>query len=707
MSKTLARLLLVLLVLGAIAGFFAAGLQHTLSFEALAARRDELAAAIARAPLQAALLFIAVYVAVTALSLPGAAILTLAGGALFGFGAGTVLASIASVAGATLAFLVARFVLRETVQRRFGQRLRAIDEGFAREGAIYLLALRLAPIVPFFLVNLLVALTRLPARSFVLYSWIGMLPGTMVYVWAGTQLGSIRDPRDILSPGLIAALLALAAFPFVARRSWTAWHHRRALARWRKPARFDYNLVVIGAGAAGLVASLIGASTRAKVALIERDRMGGDCLNTGCVPSKALIRTTRLLADAARATQFGLARLDAAFDFRDVMARVRRAVAQVAPHDSVERYRSLGVEVLQGTARIADPWRVQVGDRVLTTRAIVVASGAAPLVPALPGIEHADYVTSETIWDLPALPQRLLVLGGGPVGCELAQCFRRLGAAVTIVDMAPRLLTREDADAAAAVAAKFRQEGLHLALGHKAERFEGNVLVAGGARFAFDRVLLALGRKPRTAGFGLEELGVKLARDGTIEHDATLRATSIPTIHVCGDVAGPWQFTHTAGHQGFYAAFNALFGPLLWLRVDQQAIPWVTFTEPEVARVGLSEDEARARGIAVEVVRYGIDDLDRAIVDSDAYGFVKLLVKPGTDRLLGATIVGPQAGELLAEFVLAMKHGIGLKKILGTVHAYPTLAEAAKYAAGAWRKAHVADWQMRLAARYHSWRRGG
>ncbi|MDB5365548.1 MAG: dihydrolipoyl dehydrogenase [Rhodospirillales bacterium] len=711
MNKKVARLVVALLVLGAIVVFFALGLQHELTFEALGLRRAALAGTIERSPLSAALIFVAVYIAVTALSLPGAAILTLAAGALFGFVTGTILASVASVTGATLAFLAARFVLRDSVQRRFGARLRAIDEGFAREGAVYLLALRLAPVVPFFVVNLLVALTKLPTRSYVLYSWIGMLPGTLVYVWAGTQLGAIQSPRDVLSPGLIAAFIALAIFPLVARRLWAVSQRRRVLARWTRPKSFDFNLIVIGAGSAGLVASLIGATTKAKVALIERDKMGGDCLNTGCVPSKALIRTTRLLADAARAKEFGLDSLAASFDFATVMDRVRRVVAQVEPHDSEERFRGLGVDVLHGEARIVDPWRVQLGERTLTTRAIVVASGAAPLVPKLPGVETAAYVTSETIWNLRELPERLLVLGGGPIGCELAQCFRRLGSDVTIVDLAPRLLTKEDPDAAEAVATKFREEGIRLVLGHKAVRFEGNALIAATedgreARLEFDRVLLALGRKPRTSGFGLEELGVRLTRQGTIEHDESLRATTIPTIHVCGDVAGPYQFTHTAGHQGFYAAFNSLFGDLVRLKADYRVIPWATFTEPEVARVGLSEDEAREQGVAVEVVRYGIDDLDRAIADGDAYGYVKLLVKPGSDRILGATIVGPHAGDLLHEFVLAMKHGIGLKKILGTVHAYPTLAEATKYAASTWRKAHVAGWQLRLAARYHDWRRG-
>ncbi|GIL40058.1 FAD-dependent oxidoreductase [Roseiterribacter gracilis] len=705
MNKSFARLLVAALVVGSIAAFFALDLQHQLTFDALAERRASLATTIEQAPLQAALLFLAIYIAVTALSLPGAAIMTLAAGALFGFGTGTVLASIGSVTGATLAFLAARFVLRDFVQRRFGASLRSIDEGFTREGATYLLALRLAPVFPFFLVNLVVALTKLPTRTYVLYSWIGMLPGTLVFIWAGTQLATIHSPKDILSGGLLAAFLALALFPIVAKRVWAAQQRRRALSKWTKPSSFDFNLIVIGAGSAGLVASLIGSATKAKVALIERERMGGDCLNTGCVPSKALIRTTRLLADAARAKEFGLDRMTASFDFAAVMDRVRNVVAQVEPHDSEERYRGLGVDVLRGEARIVDPWRVQLGDRTLTARAIVVASGAAPLVPNLPGL--SDYLTSETIWNLRALPQRLVVLGGGPIGCELAQCFRRLGSDVTIVDQAPRLLTKEDEDAADAVAAKFRAEGIKLVLGEKAERFDGKVLItANGTRIEFDQILLALGRKPRTVGFGLEELGVQITKQGTIEHDETLRSTSIPTIHVAGDVAGPFQFTHVAGHQGFYAAFNALFGDLIRLKADYRVIPWATFTEPEVARVGLSENEAKERGIAVEIVRYGIDDLDRAIADSDAYGFVKLLVKPGSDKILGATIVGPHAGDLLHEFVLAMKCGIGLKKILGTVHAYPTLAEATKYAASTWRKAHVAGWQLNVAARYHRWRRG-
>jgi pyruvate/2-oxoglutarate dehydrogenase complex dihydrolipoamide dehydrogenase (E3) component len=517
-----------------------------------------------------------------------------------------------------------------------------------------------------------------------------------------------------LSPGLIAAFTVLGLLPLVMRK-FSAWIAMRRVYRGRrKPARFDYNLIVIGAGSAGLVSAYIGSAIKAKVALIERHRMGGDCLNTGCVPSKALIRSARLIAEARDGSRYGLTDTMMKFDFAQVMERVQSVIRQVEPHDSVERYQGLGVDVITGEARLVSPWEVEVNGRRLSARSIIIASGARPLVPTIPGLEKTAYLTSDSLWDLRELPQRLVVLGGGPIGCELAQCFARFGSRVTQVEMAPRLLPREDADAAAEVAQRFVAEGIHVAAAHKALRIEHD---ADGARlicehdgrevaFPFDRILLALGRKANIEGFGLDTLGVRITARGTVDADALLR-TNFPNILVCGDVTGPFQFTHVAAHQAWYAAVNGLLAPFWSFNVDYRVIPWATFTDPEVARVGLSEDEARQRGIAHEVTRYGIDDLDRAIADSAAHGFVKVLTAPGKDRILGATIVGAHAGELLAEFVLAMKHGIGLNRLLGTIHIYPTMAEANKYAAGVWKREHAPQAALRMAERFFRWRRGG
>lgn len=712
------RLLLLLLVAAAIAAFFAFDLGRYLSLEALKTRQEALSAHAALHPLQSALLFFAVYTAATALSIPGAAILTLGAGAVFGFWLGLLIVSFASTVGATLAFLAARFLLRDIVQRRFGERARAIDQGIARDGAFYLFTLRLVPLFPFFLINLLMGLTALPARTFYWVSQVGMLAGTAVYVNAGTQLAQLSSLRGILSPGLLLSFILLGIFPLLAKKALAAWKARRVYARWPRPRRVDYNMVVIGAGSAGLVSAYIASAVKARVALVERHRMGGDCLNTGCVPSKALIKSARLMSQIRHAGDYGLAEAGARVDFAAVMARVRRVIAEIEPHDSVQRYAGLGVEPVIGEARIVSPFAVEVteaggGKRLLTTRSIVIAAGARPYVPPLPGLDQVGCLTSDTLWELKELPRRLLVLGGGPIGCELAQAFARLGSEVTLIEMGERLMAREDADVSELVAARFRAEGMRVLTGHRAQRFlvEGTDRIAiashagGELRIAFDVAICALGRVANTAGYGLEELGIPVTAARTVQTDDYLQ-TLYPNILAAGDVAGPYQFTHVAAHQAWYAAVNGLFGRFRRFRADYSVIPWATFIEPEVARVGLNEQEARERGIAHEVTRYGIDDLDRAIADGVGQGWVKVLTVPGKDRILGATIVGEHAGDLIAEYVLAMKHGLGLNKLLGTIHIYPTLAEANKYAAGNWKRAHAPEKLLGWLQRFHAWQRG-
>ena len=709
-KTTLIRSLIVIGLLGAVIAFFALGLQHQFNLEALKTRQHALEGYRQAHPWLLAAIFFVVYVTFAALSLPAATLLTLAGGALFGLLEGTLLVSFASSLGATCSFLASRYVFRDTVQQRFGKRLRPVNEGMQREGALYLFTLRLVPVIPFFVVNLLMGLTTLPVRTFYWVSQVGMLAATVVFVNAGTQLASLHSLSGIVSPRILGSFVLLGVFPLLARWIVARVKARRVYARWPKPKRFDRNLVVIGAGSAGLVSAYIAATVRAKVTLIEKHQMGGDCLNTGCVPSKALIHSARLAAQARDAARVGVHVGEVKVDFRAVMQRVQQAVDIVAPHDSVERYRELGVDVRHGHARIVTPWQVEVDGVPITTRAIVIASGAEPLIPALPGLEGSGYLTSETLWQLRELPKRLLVMGGGPIGCELAQAFSRLGSQVTQIQRPAQLLAREDEEVSAFVRARLVADGVDVRTGCKAMAVEqgsdGAVLVCEvdeqRVRLPYDTLLVAVGRKPRTAGFGLEALGIPAAP--TVETDAYL-ATLYPNIYACGDVAGPYQFTHTAAHQAWYAAVNALFGQFRRFRADYAVIPAVTFVDPEVARVGLNEREAREQGIHYEVTRYGLDDLDRAITEDQAHGFVKILTSPGKDRILGATIVGQHAGEMLAEFVLAMRHGLGLNKILGTIHAYPTWVEANKYAAGNWKKAHAPERVLAWLARYHAWRR--
>ena len=716
------KLLMLLGLAAAVVAFFVLDLQRYFSLDYIKGAQANFAALYAQRPVQVVAVFFAAYVAVTALSLPGAAIMTLLAGAIFGLLVGTVIVSFASSLGATLAMLFARYVLRDGVKTRFGARLADIDKGIEREGAFYLFTLRLVPVFPFFVINLLMGLTKMKAATFYGVSQLGMLAGTLVYVYAGTQLAQIKSLAGIVSPGLAAALVLLGLFPLLAKKLVDAVKARRVYARWagKKPGRFDRNMVVIGAGAAGLVTSYIAAAVKAQVTLVERHKMGGDCLNYGCVPSKALIKTATLARQMRHSAEYGIARADFTLDFAQVMERVARVVRDIEPHDSVARYTSLGVEVQIGQARILDPWHVQItaddgSVQVLSTRSIVIATGARPFVPPLPGIDEVGYLTSDTLWGLRELPRRLVVLGGGPIGCELAQAFARLGSQVTQVEMAPRIMAREDDDVSAFAKKALQADGVQVLTHHKALRCEkvGDekfiVVEAGGVEkcISFDVLLCAVGRVARLQGFGLEELGIltdaKVQR--TVPTDEYLQ-TIYPNILAAGDVAGPYQFTHTAAHQAWYAAVNGLFGGFKRFKVDYRVIPWATFIDPEVARVGLNEQEAREKGVAYEVTRYGIDDLDRAIADSAAHGWVKVLTEPGRDRILGATIVGLHAADLLAEFVLAMKHGLGLNKILGTIHTYPTLAESNKYAAGEWKRAHQPLALLRWVARFHAWRRG-
>ena len=713
------KIIVLAVLLLAIIAFFALDLGRYFSLAFIKQSQADFTHYYALHPVKLTLAFFAVYVLITALSLPGAAIMTLASGASFGLVWGTIVVSFASTLGATLAMLAARTVLRDVIEKRFGKRLIEVNKGVDRDGAFYLFTLRLIPAIPFFALNLLMGLTRMKTWTFFWVSQLGMFAGTVAYVYAGTEIAKIDSLRSILSPGLIGAFVLLGIFPLVTKKIVDFVKQQQVYARWKsvRPQSFDRNLIVIGGGAGGLVSAYIASAVKASVTLVEGHKMGGDCLNFGCVPSKALIRSAKLAKQLHKAGELGFTGTQGTVDFAAVMRRVHRVIADIAPHDSVERYTNLGVDVVQGHARITGPWSVEItrndgSQQTLTTRNIVIAAGASPFVPPIPGIEQTGYLTSDTVWGLTELPRRLVVLGGGPIGSELAQSFARLGAMTTQVEMAERILVREDPEVSELVSASLRADGVNVLTGHQAVRAEvvdGEkrlIVRCGGVEKAivFDALLCAVGRSARVSGYGLEELGIPLTPRKTIETNGYLQ-TLYPNIYAVGDVAGPFQFTHTAAHQAWYAAVNALFGRVKKFSVDYSVIPWATFTDPEVARVGLSETEAIEQGVPHEVTRYGIDDLDRAIADGTAHGFVKVLTVPGKDKILGVTIVGEHAGDLLAEYVLAMKHGLGLNKILGTIHTYPTLAEANKYAAGEWKRAHAPQTLLRWAQRFHAWER--
>ena len=707
------KVVLVGLVVTVIVIFYAFDLGHYLTLDYIKEQQHQIETFYTENKFLTLASYFVLYILVTGASLPGATVLTLAAGAIFGLLTGLILVSFASTIGASLAFVISRYLFRESVESRFGSSLSAINDGIEKDGAFYLFALRLVPAFPFFVINLAMGLTPIKLKTFYWVSQLGMLAGTIVYVNAGTQLALINSASEILNAGLIFSFILLAMLPFIGKVIVARLKNRKALAGFVKPLKFDTNLVVIGSGAGGLVSAYIAAAVKARVTLIEKHKMGGDCLHTGCVPSKAIIRSAKFMSHIGRSKEFGIKNAEAGFEFGEIMQRVHRVIEKIEPHDSVERYTGLGVDVIIGEAKIVSPWTVEVNGQSINAKNIIVATGAQPFVPPIEGIDSVDYYTSENLWEMREKPEKLVVLGGGPIGSELTQAFARLGTTVTQVEMLPRILLREDAEISELMKAKFEDEGINVLVNHKAKQVKQQdgrdylVVEYEGQdkEIEFDALIVAVGRAACSSGFGLEELGVRLNPNKTIEVNEYLQS-SIPTIYACGDVAGPYQFTHVAAHQAWFASVNSLFGDFKRFKADYSVIPWATFTEPEVARVGLNEIEAGEQNIDYEATVYGIDDLDRAIADSEDHGFVKVLTVPGKDRILGVTIVGEHAGDLIAEYVLAMKHGLGLNKILGTIHIYPTLAEANKYAAGEWKKAHAPEKLLDWISRYHAWRRG-
>ncbi|ASP47307.1 FAD-dependent oxidoreductase [Cognaticolwellia beringensis] len=722
------KVLLLVIAITLVALFFHYDLNQLLTLEGLKGSMDQFGEWREQSPILIIGGFFALYVLVAALSLPGAAILTLAAGALFGLVEGFIIVSFASSIGALLAFLVSRYLLRESIKKKFPERLKAIDEGVQREGAFYLFTLRLVPVFPFFLVNLLMGVTGIKAWTFYWVSQLGMLAGTVVYVNAGTQLADIESLSGILSPKLIFSFVLLGLLPLIGKAIVNKIKQRKVYKKWQKPKSFDRNLLVIGAGAGGLVTSYIAAAVKAKVTLIEAGEMGGDCLNYGCVPSKAIIKSAKIVDQIKHGEHYGLENATPQFSFKKVMARVHQVIADIAPHDSVERYTDLGVEVIKGYGKLINPWTVEIklNDgtmQTLTARSIVIATGARPFVPPLPGIEDSGYVTSDTLWTefakLDTAPKKLVVLGGGPIGSELAQSFARLGSQVIQIEMAERIMIREDLEVSEFASQSLQKSGVNILTSHQALRCEQrdgkkfiivkNLKHEQGSEqeeemaIEYDELLCAVGRSARLKGYGLEELGIETNR--TIQTNDYLE-TLYPNIFAAGDIVGPYQFTHVAAHQGWYAAVNALFGTFKKFKVDYRVIPWATFIDPEVARVGINEQEAIEQGIDYEITRFDFEELDRAITDSAANGFIKVITPKGKDKILGVTIVSEHAGDLIAEFVLAMKHGLGLNKILGTIHSYPTWAEGNKYAAGEWKRNHAPETVLSWLEKFHTWRRG-
>lgn len=715
-SKLIKKILILCVLALAIAIYFTFDLGSAFSLDWLKSNGEALLAKVESNFWLYGGIYFLIYIVVTALSLPGAAVMTLAGGFLFGLFKGFLLVSFASSIGASLAFIVSRFLLGDWVKERFKGTITEMQKGIEKEGKLYLFSLRLVPIFPFFLINLVMGLTPMRLSSFYWVSQIGMLPGTLVYVNAGTSLAKIDSLEQILSPGIIASFALLGIFPLVANALFGAYKRKQLYRGHQRPKKFDYNAIVIGAGSGGLVASLIASTVKARVALVEKHKMGGDCLNTGCVPSKALIKASKVASAARDSSKFGVHYQKPVVDFSAVMDHVRGAIKTIEPNDSVERYSSLGVDCLQGKADLISPYEVIVNGQKISAKNIIIASGASPRVPNIEGLESIPYLTSENLWELEDLPEKLLVLGGGAIGCELSQAFARLGSKVSLLEASSRLLKVEDPEVSSFLENEMASLGVNIIKDSKPIKFEnqdgvktlhyqkdGEVL-----KLEFSHLLIALGRTPNTKGFGLEKLGVELTQKGAIKHNGMMQ-TNYPNIFVCGDVSGDLQFTHVASHQAWYAMVNALFSPFARFKADYRVIPWCTFVEPEIARVGINEQEAIAQKLNYDISLYDLKELDRAIADGENKGFIKVVTSKGKDKILGATIVGPRAADLIPQFAIAMKNGIGLNKILATVYLYPSYSESLKFLAGNWKKeawATKSNGLLKWIQRYHAWRRG-
>ena len=707
------RILIFLLIIALIIiGVIVFDVQSLFTLSEFKQKQDQFQGIVASHPFRSAAIFFVSYVIFAGLSLPGVIIFTLAAGALFGLLQGTILVSFASTIGAFLAFLVARFFLHDSVQEKFSDRLTTLNRKIKTEGAFYLLFLRLVPVFPFFLINIVIALTPIKAFTYYWVSQLGMLPATILYVNAGVQVAKISSPKDVVSFPILMALVLLGIFPFVAKWFANFLKARRVYSKFSKPSKYDYNTIVLGAGSAGLVAAYTTSTLQGKPLLIERGKMGGDCLNTGCVPSKSIIRSAKFIADLQRSKSFGMNKTSYEFEYENIIERVHSKIATIAPKDSVERYSDLGVDCEQGDATVVSPWEVSINNKQVTAKNIIIATGATPLIPDLPGLDQVPYFTTDTIWSLNELPQHLLIIGAGPIGCELGQAFARLGTRVTIVHRRNTILPNEDEEAARLVEQALTLNHVTLCTNFETEKItknDDNEFVMQGThentpvQIAFSHLLLATGRCPNLNG--LQNLNLETDENGRLVVNETLQ-TRFPNIYACGDVTSPMQYTHVASHQAWYAAFNALFRPLKAFRCNLDNIPRAIFTDPEIASVGITEKQAIAHNLPYQITTFSMDDIDRAITDNATDGFIKVITAGNSDKILGVCIVGEHASELVAEFVLAKTHNLGLNKILQTVHIYPTRSEINRMAAGKWRREQISARTIQLLNKFQRWRLG-
>jgi len=710
MKKNIIRIIILLIAALLIYLFYKNGWNQYLSLSSLKANYNDYLTFYENNQVLTLASFFTLYVLSTALSIPGATILTLMAGALFGLTTGTILVSFASTLGATLAFLTSRFLFQDLVNNKFSKAIKKLNDGIEREGSFYLFTIRLIPILPFFVINLGMGITNFNIFKYMIVSQVAMLPATIIYVNAGLQLSEIDSLSQILSFDIIGSFVILGLFPLITKKFVDYLKKVKVYKNYKKPKKFDYNLIVIGAGSGGLVSAYIAAAVKARVLLIEKNTMGGDCLNTGCVPSKALIKASRVAYNIKNAHKLGIHVDEPKVNFEEVMDHVHKAIKKIEPHDSVERYESLGVECLSASAQMISPWEVKANGKTYTTKNIIIATGASPAVPPIKGLDSIDYLISENLWKLKTLPKHLVILGGGPIGCEMAQAFSRLGSKVTLIERGERIMAVEDPEVSTFIADQFQREGINILTNEevleitKSDEDHIAKLKNNSDALEFDHILVAIGRSANIKGFGLEELGIELRKNKTIHTNQYLQ-TNYPNIYACGDVTGPFQLTHAASHQAWHTSVNALFGTFKKFAVNYDALPKATFSHPEVASVGLNETTAKAQNIPYELTTYNMSESDRAITELEDRGMIRVLTKPSSDKILGATIVSNHASDMITEFVTAMKHGHGLEKILGTIHAYPTMSEANKALSGVWKQKQTSEFTFKILKKFHSLRR--
>lgn len=661
-----------------------------------------------------ALSYLIIYSLSSALAIPSALILTLSSGILFGLVPGILLTSLGSTLGAVLAFLISRYLFLDLFKSKFRNQYEQMDKEIKKNGNLHLLTLRLVPIFPFWLVNLLMGLSEISLWRYLFISFAGMIPATIVYVYAGLSLSSISELRDVISPSIFFSLLLLSILPYVLRAVVNYYLKKKLYRHYKKPRAFDYNLIIIGGGSAGLVTTFIARILKAKVAIIEKEKMGGDCLNTGCVPSKSLIKIAKIISYGKTPSSWGLKNINIDFSFEDIMNKIHSIIKEIEPHDSIVRYTQLGAECFLGQAQILSPWEVQIGEKIISAKYLVIATGARPIIPQIPGIESISPLTSENIWQLKKQPARLGILGGGVIAAELAQAFSRLGSSVFIIEESSRILSREDEDASGLIHEIFIKEGIKIYTSHTLKKCEKSgdekILLCidrEGREISLvcDQLFIAIGRKATTSGFGLEKIKLDLNDNGSIKVNEYMQ-TSLPNIFACGDVAGPFNLTHAASHQAWHTTVNALLGFIKMFKINYSVLPVCTYTDPEIATVGYSKAELIKKSIPFEETIFPMKDLDRAIIEGETCGFVKVFTPPNSDKILGVVIISAEASTMILEFTLAMKHNLGLNKILNTIHAYPGMGEANKYLAGRWKQRKSRLNLLKALERFHTFSRG-